>query len=147
MTGILPFVARAEYDLTVKNSRYKVLHLHAAGAAIPLLLQLSCALPPILPFSKDEIHTDVSTGTVEIQDEIIPDDEEEDLTYRTRGKSTLYVIIRFGDGQPEKDGSKLVPLSSGSKSKPPKPLPKPKKTAGSREILVFEEPEQEQETI
>ncbi|KXN82628.1 Ribonuclease P protein subunit p20 [Leucoagaricus sp. SymC.cos] len=129
----------------IMNDGYKILHLHAAGAAIPLLMQLSCALPSILPFPKDEIHTEISTGTVEVQDEIIPDDEDEDITYRTRGKSTLYVVIRIGDGQSEKDGSKPIVTDEGSK--PKKPKSRPKKTAGSKAVLVFEEPEQEQEDI
>lgn len=124
------------------------MHLHAAGAAIPLLLQLSCALPPILPFSKDEIHTEISTGTVEVQDEIIPDDEEEDLTYKTRGKSTLYATIRVDDGhEAEKDGSKSVSIAGAFSSKPSKPRPKLKKTSGKRKLTVFKEPEQEQEDI
>ena len=50
------------------------------GAAIPLLLQLVAALPPILPFAENEIHSEVTTGTVEVHDEVIPDDEDEDIT-------------------------------------------------------------------
>ncbi|KAG5649583.1 hypothetical protein H0H81_002997 [Sphagnurus paluster] len=90
-------------DIILKDG-YKTLHFSAMGAAIPLLLQLVVALPPILPFSSDEIHTEVTTGTVEVQDEVIPDDEDEDVTYETRGKSTLRVIIKVGDG--EFDGDK-----------------------------------------
>lgn len=115
------------------------------GAAIPLLLQLSCALPPILPFSKDEIHAETTTGTVELQDEVIPDDEDEDITYKTRGKSTLYVIIRIGDGQSENNGQGQELSGGGSRSKPSKP--QRKKPSENREVLVFEEPEQEQEDI
>lgn len=64
-------------------------------------MQLSLSLPGILPFPQDEIHVQVLTGTVEVQDELIPDDEDEDMTYRTRGKSTLSVIIKVGDGVDE----------------------------------------------
>ncbi|KAF9540656.1 hypothetical protein CPC08DRAFT_615339, partial [Agrocybe pediades] len=77
---------------------YKTLHLSAMGAAIPLLVQLICALPPILPFSQDEIHTEITTGTIEVHDEVIPEDEDEDLTYRTRDKSVLRVVFKIGDG-------------------------------------------------
>lgn len=126
----------------VVNDRYKTLHLHAAGAAIPLLLQLTCAFPPIIPFSRDEIHTEISTGTVEVQDEIIPEDEEEDLAYRTRGKSTLYVIFRIGDGLSEQSNLKVT-----GHPKPSKSRSKPKKSTEGREILVYQEPEQEQEAI
>ena len=41
------------------------------GAAIPLLLQLTCALPPILPFAKEEIETEITTQTCEVQDEVL----------------------------------------------------------------------------
>ncbi|KAF5386957.1 hypothetical protein D9615_001943 [Tricholomella constricta] len=94
-------------DIILKDG-YKTLHFSAMGAAIPLLLQLVVALPPILPFSADEISTKVTTGTVEVQDEVIPDDEDEDLTYETRGKSTLRVVFRIGDG--EFDGDKTGPV-------------------------------------
>ncbi|KAJ7802856.1 hypothetical protein B0H14DRAFT_2385044 [Mycena olivaceomarginata] len=81
------------------NDGYKTLHLSAMGAAIPHLLQLAVALPPILPFGADEIHSTVTTGTMEVQDEVLPDDEDEDITYRTRGKSTLLVVIKVEDGE------------------------------------------------
>ena len=68
------------------------------GAAIPHLLQLTLSLPEILPYPEDEIKTEVLTGSVEVQDEVIPDDEDEDISIRTRGKSTLSVVITIGDG-------------------------------------------------
>lgn len=83
----------------MRSISYKTLHLSAMGAAIPLLLQLSLALPPILPFASDEIHTEIHTGTVEVVDEVEPEDEDEDLSYRTRGKSTLKVTLKIGDGE------------------------------------------------
>ncbi|CAL1703403.1 unnamed protein product [Somion occarium] len=87
-------------DLILKDG-YKSLHLSAMGAAIPHLVTLSTSLPTILPHAPEEIHTEILTGTVEVQDELIPDDEDEDISYRTRGKSTLMVIIRIGDGVDE----------------------------------------------
>ncbi|KAI0668447.1 hypothetical protein C8Q78DRAFT_979647 [Trametes maxima] len=77
---------------------YKTLHLSAMGAAIPHLMQLALSLPHTLPYSPDEIHSEITTGTVEVQDEMIPDDEDEDISYRTRGKSTVSVVIKVGDG-------------------------------------------------
>lgn len=71
------------------------------GAAIPHLLHLALALPPILPFAHDEIHMDVRTGTVQVQDEVDPEDDNEDLSYQTRCKSTCSVVLRIGDGDPE----------------------------------------------
>lgn len=39
------------------------------------------------------------TGTVELKDEVIPDDEDLDITIQTRGKSTMAVIITIGGGK------------------------------------------------
>ncbi|KAI0700533.1 hypothetical protein C8T65DRAFT_580244 [Cerioporus squamosus] len=87
-------------DVFIKDG-YKTLHLSAMGAAIPHLMQLALSLPPILPFPQDEIRTEILTGSVEVQDEVIPHDEDEDISYRTRGKSTVSVVIRVGDGVDE----------------------------------------------
>ena len=86
------------------------------GAAIPHLMQLALSLPPILPYPQDEIHTDVMTGTVEVQDELIPEDDEEDVSYRTRGKSTVSIVIRVGDGVdgPAGDGRNNVGRNRGA---------------------------------
>lgn len=86
------------FPFSTKHHSYKTLHLNAMGAAIPHLLQLSVSLPSILPHPPEDIHTEVLTGSVEVQDEVIPDDEDEDISYRTRGKSTLSVVIKIGDG-------------------------------------------------
>jgi len=129
-------------ELIIKDG-YKTLHLSAMGAAIPLLLQLSAALPPILPFSADQIHTDVRTGTVEVQDELIPEDEDEDITYRTRGKSTLQIIIKIGDGQFDGGPAKR------SMSRRGKNGVRGSRSVGERQDratpgeIVFQEPEQE----
>ena len=131
------------YLIHVRN-RYKSLYLSAMGAAIPLLLQLSMALPPILPFSVDEIHMEVTTGTVEVQDEVVPEDEDEDITYQTRGKSTLRIVIKIGDG--EFDGDRLGPPKKngrnhgGDTKKIDRRQAKEKETAGE---IVYQEPEQE----
>ena len=71
------------------------------GAAIPHLMQLALSLPAILPYPADEVRTEVTTGTVEVQDELVPDDEDENVAYRTRGKSTVAVVITVGDGVDE----------------------------------------------
>lgn len=122
------------------------------GAAIPLLLQLSCALPPILPFSRDEVHMHVTTSTVEVHDEVLPDDDDEDITYRTRGKSTLSIIIKIGDG--EFGGDRNGPLkrkdalNGGNVSTRPAAEKgglskgKDKQRTDQRQV-IFQEPEQE----
>ncbi|KAL1703873.1 hypothetical protein EV121DRAFT_206990 [Schizophyllum commune] len=87
-------------DLVLKDG-YKTLHLSAMGAAIPHLVQLSVALPPILPYDASEIHSEITTGTIHVHDEIVPDDEDEKITYEKRGKSTLMVVMKIGDGEYE----------------------------------------------
>jgi len=123
------------------------------GAAIPLLLQLVVALPPILPFAQDEVHSEVTTGTVEVQDEVLPDDEDEDITYQTRGKSVLRIVFKIGDGELEGDRGATRKYSAGKSvtknfmKSDHKALNKDAK--GKRNIteaqtaIVFEEPEQE----
>ncbi|KAJ7042136.1 hypothetical protein C8F04DRAFT_1208295 [Mycena alexandri] len=93
------------------NDGYKTLHLSAMGAAIPHLLQLSVALPTILPFAADEIHTKITTGTMEVQDE-------------TRGKSTLLIVFKIGDGEFEGD------TSGPTKKTGPRPKQKAQKPSG-----------------
>ncbi|KAI0831675.1 hypothetical protein BC628DRAFT_1300972, partial [Trametes gibbosa] len=106
-------------DVFLKDG-YKTLHLSAMGAAIPHLMQLALSLPSILPYAQDEIHTEILTGTVEVQDELIPEDEDEDVTYRTRGKSSVSVVIKIGDGVDEpaagasKDGARKNNLGRAS---------------------------------
>ncbi|KAI0637461.1 hypothetical protein C8Q77DRAFT_1050317 [Trametes polyzona] len=135
-------------DVFLKDG-YKTLHLSAMGAAIPHLMQLALSLPPILPFPQDEIHTEVLTGTVEVQDELVPDDEDEDISYRTRGKSTVSVVIRIGDGEDEpaadkakgkarknnvgRAAAKAAPAQGGAK-----------KSARAPEQLVYREDEMDE---
>ena len=123
------------------------------GAAIPLLLQLVAALPPILPFAQDEIHSEVTTGTVEVQDEVLPDDEDEDITYQTRGKSVLRVVFKIGDGEFEGDSGTIRKYSAGKgvlktfmkagHKAGDKNIKGKKKIAEGPSATVFEEPEQE----
>ncbi|KAI9456696.1 hypothetical protein BJY52DRAFT_1275519 [Lactarius psammicola] len=97
-------------DAVLKDG-YKSLHLSALGAAIPHLCILVASLPEILPFPVEEIQTEVLTGTVDVQDELVPDDEDEDISYRTRAKSSLSVVVIIGDGVDESvvGGSKWAP--------------------------------------
>ena len=88
-------------ELTVPSLRYKSLHLSALGAAIPHLSMLVASLPEILPFPAEDIRTEVLTGSVDVQDELVPDDEDEDISYRTRAKSSLSVVVIIGDGVDE----------------------------------------------
>ncbi|KAJ7184421.1 hypothetical protein C8R46DRAFT_883368 [Mycena filopes] len=136
----------------ILNDGYKTLHLSAMGAAIPHLLQLSVALPPILPFAADEMRTEIRTGTMEVQDEIVPEDEEEEITYRTRGKSTLMIVLTIGDGEFEGDTSGPAkkagarPKGKAGQAGPKANLGTGVTTAGasgSGSRVVFEEPDQD----
>lgn len=118
--------------------RYKTLYLHAMGAAIPHLSRLAVSLPSILPFPASDIQTEVWTGTAELQDEIIPDDEDEDITLRTRGKSTMSVIIKIEGGDEEEEERP----GKSSKKKKGKYTSESKKSGANQprpEPLVFTE--------
>ena len=82
---------------------------------------LVASLPDILPFPAEEIRTEVLTGTVDVQDEIVPDDEDEDISYRTRAKSSLSVVVIIGDGVDESivGGSKWGPRGKRRKRAAP----------------------------
>ncbi|KAF6764680.1 hypothetical protein DFP72DRAFT_319834 [Ephemerocybe angulata] len=150
-TGLGAYMRRCK-DVILKDG-YKVLHLSAMGAAIPLLLQLTCALPPILPFARDEVRTEVTTGTCEVQDEVLPDDDDEDISVQQRAKSTLLVVMTFGDGKFEGDTS--GPVRRTGKNAANRPAGnggqgggsgsgKGKKKANEAMELVYAEPEQDE---
>lgn len=107
------------------------------------------ALPPILPFSRDEIRYEIKTRTVEAQDEIIPEGEDDDISYQTRGKSVLDIVFKIGDGEFEGDRTAIRKYSAGKsvgKTYPPRSkidVTKKGKTADAKSAVVFEEPEQE----
>ena len=42
-------------------------------------------------------HT-VTKGTVEVQDEVLPENDDDDMTYETGGKSTLRIVLKISDG-------------------------------------------------
>lgn len=134
-------------NLFNQNHSYKTLHFSAMGAAIPHLLQLVVSLPSILPFAADEITTDVTTSTVELHDEVIPDDDDEDLTYETRGKSALNIVFKIGNGEFEGDksgaakkNSKRRPNTTGGQGTSNRDQRKGPQAAD----IVLEEPEQEE---
>lgn len=125
------------------------------GAAIPHLVLLTVSLPSILPYASDEIHTEILTGTVGVQDEVIPEDEDEDITYETRSKSTMSVVIKIGDGD---DESKPLPQNTGGSKEKHKPGRRAGGSKGKQGEdkarrdqqpmqVVFQEPEQEDEDM
>ncbi|PCH38590.1 hypothetical protein WOLCODRAFT_66465 [Wolfiporia cocos MD-104 SS10] len=128
-------------DLFISDG-YKSLHLTAMGAAIPHLMQLAVSLPSILPFPPEEVHTEICTGTTEVVDEVIPEDDDEDITINTRGKSTLSVVITVGDGVDEiirpakkrrnaKGPASTVAAAGGNPSAARKPHAKTKTKSGA----------------
>ncbi|KAH6919093.1 hypothetical protein BKA70DRAFT_1214844 [Coprinopsis sp. MPI-PUGE-AT-0042] len=144
-SGLGAYLRRCK-DVILKDG-YKKLHLSAMGAAIPLLLQLSCALPAILPYAKHEITSEVLTGTCEVQDEVQPEDDDEDTSIQSRFKSTLQIVLTIGDGKFE--GDTTGPARKAAK---PKALHKPqtkrgKEKATGHQEQVFFEPEQEDDLM
>jgi hypothetical protein len=114
------------------------------GAAIPHLVQLVAALPPILPFHADEISTQLLTGTVEVRDEIIPEDDDDDITYRIRGKSSLTVVLKIGDGQREGDAVQKKERNEPIAKQAALPTRgKTRKVKTPPQQVVFQEPEQD----
>ncbi|KWU43998.1 hypothetical protein RHOSPDRAFT_34427 [Rhodotorula sp. JG-1b] len=99
--GVAAFVERGCTTLT----------LHALGAAIPLCLSLALAIRDAIPGGEptgDEpsdaemngqegegplVKMEVVTGSKDVHDEITPDDEDEDILYQTRTKSTVSVTL------------------------------------------------------
>ncbi|GJN91138.1 hypothetical protein Rhopal_004156-T1 [Rhodotorula paludigena] len=98
--GVGAFVDRGCTTLTV----------NAMGAAIPLALSLALAIrdaipggePPSAATASDEesaeqdegiVKMQVRTGSKVVSDEVTPDDEDEDLVYQTRTKSTVSIEL------------------------------------------------------
>jgi hypothetical protein len=97
--------------------RHKTLHLSALGAAIPLLATLAASLPDALPYAPGRLRTELRTGTVLCQDELVPDDEDADVAYETRGKSSLMVTIMLDGGDPEpEDAPPVAPQAAAPKT-------------------------------
>ncbi|GAA6043628.1 hypothetical protein JCM8097_008298 [Rhodosporidiobolus ruineniae] len=102
--GVSAFVERGCTTLTV----------NAMGAAIPLALSLALAIrdaipggePSSLPGEDDSadeaeqegdeiVQMEVRTGSKVVKDEVTPDDEDEDIVYQSRTKSTVQVTLRL----------------------------------------------------
>jgi len=105
------------------------------GAAIPVCLTLAVSLPDILPFDPSEIKTEISTDTVQVRDEIIPEKDDEDISYANRSKSTVSVTLIIGDGADETRPTKRCVL--GEKRQRKKKNQKPKVE------IVLSEPDQD----
>ncbi|GAA5971178.1 hypothetical protein JCM11641_004174 [Rhodosporidiobolus odoratus] len=86
------------------------LSVNGMGAAIPLALSLALAIrdaipggqptPPTAdgtnPAQQDEIvRMEVRTGSKVVKDEVTPDDDDEDMVYQSRTKSTVEIELRL----------------------------------------------------
>lgn len=105
------------------------------GAAIPICLTLAASLPDVLPFDQDKIRTEIVTGTVQVRDEIIPEDGDEDISYADRSKSAVSVTLVIGDGTDETRPTKRYPLGEKRQKK--------KKSQNRKAEIVLSEPEQD----
>lgn len=104
------------------------------GAAIPICLTLAASLPEILPFGPNEISTEIVTGTVQVRDEIIPEDDDEDISYANRNKSTVSVTLVIGDGVDETRPTKRYALSEKRRKR---------KDRSRKAEVVLSEPDQD----
>ena len=108
------------------------------------MARLAIILPTILPFAADEIHSEVRTGTAELLDELIPEDDDEDISVRTRDKSTMSVIIRIGDGDLKPSTNPKKPMNTRGKQ-----IRNARAGAGydmvEAEQIVFQEDDQEED--
>lgn len=105
------------------------------GAAIPICLTLAASLPDILPHGANEIKTEMLTGTVQVRDEIIPENDDEDVSYTNRSKSTVSVTLTIGDGVDETRPTKKYALDVKRQRK--------KKNRKHEAEIVLSEPEQD----
>lgn len=105
------------------------------GAAIPICLTLAASLPDILPHGPSQIRTDILTGTVQVRDEIIPEDDDEDVSYSDRSKSTVSVTLIIQDGVDETRPAKKYAIGEKRQRR--------KKGQKRKEEIVMSEPDQE----
>lgn len=105
------------------------------GAAIPICLTLVASLPDILPHSPSKIRTEILTGTIQVRDEIIPEDDNEDISYANRSKSTVSVTLIIDDGVNETRPAKRYALGEKRQKK--------RKDKKRKEEIVLSEPDQD----
>ncbi|KAF9646827.1 hypothetical protein BDM02DRAFT_2874357 [Thelephora ganbajun] len=132
-TPIAAYLRRCK-DVIVTDG-YKSLHLSAMGAAVPICLTLAASLPNILQLGPNEIKTEILTGTVQVRDEIIPEDDDEDISYTDRNKSTVTVTLVVGDGVDGMRPAKRHPLGELKRQK--------KKNQKRKAEVVLSEPDQD----
>lgn len=109
------------------------------GAAIPICLTLAASLPNILPHSPSQIRTEILTGTAEVRDEIIPEDDKEDISYADRSKSTVSVTLIIGDGVNEIRPTKRYALGEKRKKK--------RKDEKGQEVVLSEPDQDDAEVV
>ncbi|KAG9318224.1 hypothetical protein JVU11DRAFT_305 [Chiua virens] len=127
---------------------FKELRLSAMGAAIPHLTLLAVSLPPILPWSENEVHVDIFTGSVEVHDEVLSESgsDREDgpqEEFRTRIKSTMNVVIRIGQGEALSTSENGVRGPTERTSKKVQKQTSGEIEAGVSEQIVLQEGEQD----
>ncbi|KAF8311292.1 hypothetical protein DL93DRAFT_2083527 [Clavulina sp. PMI_390] len=116
----------------VEADGYRKIYLTAMGAAIAHALLLTTSLPAILAptFAPSDIKTNITTGTVQCIDDVLPDEEDEDEDeggMQVRQKSTINVEIVIGDGE-RVQGAKRGNNSRGKRKRklqPSSSVPKP----------------------
>ncbi|KAH8556048.1 hypothetical protein BGW37DRAFT_479622 [Umbelopsis sp. PMI_123] len=64
--------------------------IHGLGASIEKSMQLSLKLQAEL---NDQVELKCTTGTVELVDDIIPEDMDQDLKTQTRNNSAVHIVV------------------------------------------------------
>jgi hypothetical protein len=98
----------------LRRNRATSIELHAVGAAIPRCLSLALAIADALPCGQAGVDTTIRTGSVQVGDEVVPDDDDEvnsntylplcpltvgmlrqdvDISYQIRVKSTVSAVL------------------------------------------------------
>ena len=75
------------------DRRHHTLTLHALGAAIPTCLSLAMAIRDALPCGPDGSELEVRTGSIDVNDEIVPPDDSE-------GEVGLFFLSPFPPSAP-----------------------------------------------
>lgn len=80
---------------------------------------------------------------MELHDELIPEDEDEDISMRTRGKSTMSVTIIIGDGRPQSTATQIKQAKSSKQKR--RQTGKVATTTDMEDLeeIVFQEDDQE----
>ncbi|CAG8482996.1 6165_t:CDS:2 [Diversispora eburnea] len=80
--------------LLLEDGHSPIIIIHGLGAAIQKSINLVLTLNDLL---QNQIVYKVTTGTVNLVDDIIPDDDDKDLEVQTRNNSSIHIEVSLKD--------------------------------------------------